>query len=164
MLHGFGCYLRVLCKVDHRFSISKLNSVYVVRCMGQLVNIENCREKSLIVKNCVNSYLVFFSSFFFIKLLQMCCVLVSCVDFEAILTPFRERLFLIVAVLSFYTKDDGHYYYLSLSAVCISVLQSHKMSFLFVIFIIFLILFLLSAVHIHVLQSPAVWTIVLTQT
>ena len=57
------------------------------RCMRQLLYIENCMGKSLIVKkNCVNNYLNWNK----VYLPQMCHELVFCADFKAILTPFSK--------------------------------------------------------------------------
>ena len=56
-------------------------------CMLQVVYIEDCMGKSLIVKkNCVNNYLIWNQVF----LPQMCYELFSCADF--ILKPFWRRL------------------------------------------------------------------------
>ena len=61
-------------------------------CMRQLVYIENCMGKLPIENNCVNNYLIWNKVF----LPQMCRVLVSCVDFKAILTRL-VKLFETVA-------------------------------------------------------------------
>ena len=56
-------------------------------CKGQFVYIENCKEKSPIMKKkCVIIYLIWNKIF----LPQMCGPLVSCTDFKVIPTPFSE--------------------------------------------------------------------------